>query len=107
MKGIFIREKENIFNIKKEIVLLLNLIKIKFIFFIIFVYIILVSCLYYLLCFNSIYPNMQIEWIKSSIFIIFIRQILSVIQCILETSLRIISFRYESEKVFKISKLIN
>ena len=50
---------------------------------------------------------MQIEWIKSSIFIIFIRQILSVIQCILETSLRIISFRYESEKVFKISKLIN
>ena len=107
MKGIFIREKNDSSNIKMEIVLLLDTIKRLFIYFIIFVYIILGLCLYYLLCFNSIYPHMQIEWIKSSIFIIFIRQFLSVLQCLLETCLRILSFKYESERIFKISKLIN
>ena len=107
MKGIFIREKDNSFNIKEEIVLLVSLIKKRYIYFIIFVYIILIIGSYYLLCFNSIYPHMQIEWIKSSIVIIFLRQILSVLQCLSETSLRIISFRYESEKFFKISKLVN
>jgi hypothetical protein len=107
MKGIFRREKDDPLVIKEEIVYLANLIKKRIIYFIIFVYVVLIICLYYLLCFNSIYPHMQIEWIKSSIFIIFIRQILSVIQCISETTLRILSFKYESEKLFKISKLIN
>ena len=103
MKRIFIREKDDSLNIKKEIVILVSLIKKRYISFIIFVYIILIICFYYLICFNSIYPNMQIEWIKSSIFI---RQILSILQCLLETILRTISFRYENEKIFKISKLI-
>ena len=107
MKGIFIREKDNSFNIKEEIVLLVSLIKNRYIYFIIFVYIILIIGSYYMLCFNSIYPHMQIEWIKSSIFIIFLRQILSILQCLSETSLRIISYQYESEKLFKISKLVN
>ena len=107
MKRIFIREKDSPSNIKREIVLLKSLIKKRYIYFIVFVYIILIICLYYLVCFNSIYPNIQIEWIKSSIFIIVIRQILSVLQCLLETSLRILSFRYDNERLYKISKLIN
>ena len=107
MKRIFIREKDSPSNIKREIVLLKSLIKKRYIYFIVFVYIILIICLYYLVCFNSIYPNIQIEWIKSSILIIVIRQILSVLQCLLETSLRILSFHFENERLYKISKLVN
>ena len=47
------------------------------------------------------------EWIKSSLFIFIIRQLLSIFQSILETTLRFISFKCESEKMYKISKLIN
>ena len=106
MKHIFLREKDNNYNIKEEIIILVKLIKKRFLLFIISIYIIYIICLYYLICFNSIYPHIQIEWIKSSCFIFIIRQIVSIIQCLLETILRFISFKCKSEKLFKTSKLI-
>ena len=106
MKHIFLRKKDNNYNIKKEIIILVKLIKKRFLLFIISIYIIYIICLYYLICFNSIYPHIQIEWIKSSCFIFIIRQIVSIIQCLLETILRFISFKCKSEKLFKTSKLI-
>ena len=107
MKGIFLREKDNKIILKNQIINLVDLIKKKYISFIIFVFIIYVICLYYLICFYSIYPKIQVEWIKSSIFIFIIRQIVSILQCFLETILRFISFKCGSEKIYKISKLIN
>ena len=62
---------------------------------------------YYVLCFNYVYPKTQMEWIKSSILIFIIMQILSVIKCILETIFRFLSFKYESEKLYKISKFFD
>ena len=58
---------------------------------------------YYVFCFNNVYPHMTVEWIKSSIVIIIIMQILSTLLCILESSLRFISFRCKSEKIYKVS----
>ena len=107
LKKIFLREKDNEIVIKAQVVILINSMKNKYNAFIIFEECIYGLCLYYIICFNSIYPNMQIEWIKSSIFIFIIRQILSVIQCLLVSILRFISLRTESEKIFKISKMIN
>ena len=107
IKGIFLREKDNYNRLKYEIIVLINLINKRYCSFIIFVIIILFLCLYYLLCFNYVYPHIQIEWIKSSIAIILIRQFLSFLACLFETIFRIMSFRCESEKMFKFSKLIN
>ena len=93
--------------LKSEVIALVKSIKKKYIAFSVFLVCIYAICLYYLICFNSIYPKIQLEWIKSSILIFIIRQILSVLQCLLESILRFISLKFESEKIFKISKLIN
>ena len=107
MKEIYLREKGNKFVIEKQIINFVRTIKINYISFTIFVFVIFIICLYYLICFNSIYPKIQLEWIESSIFIFLIIQIISAFQCLLETILRFISFRFESDKIFKISKLVN
>ena len=107
MKRIYLREKDNKIILEEQIIDLVKLIKKSYIGFIIFVFAIFIICFYYIICFNSIYPKIQIEWIKSSVFILFIRQVLSVLQCLLETILRFIALCYESEKMFKMSKLIN
>ena len=113
LKGIFLRDikdknKANAHtSLKQEIVILAKQIKTKNLSFIIVDCAILIICLYYILCFNSIYPKIQMEWIKSSLFIIILRQILSVLQCLLETSLRLLSYRIEMERLYKVSKLVN
>ena len=43
--------------------------------------------MYYVTCFNNIYPNVKVEWIETSIIII-IMQILSIIISLLETITR-------------------
>ena len=81
--------------------------KTRYIAFIIIVMIILIISFFYLLCFNYVYPYSQIEWIKSSIAIMIIMQILSTFKCILETSLRYLSYKFNSEKLYKISKFLD
>ena len=68
-------------------------------------YIIIIFSWYYISCFNNAYPNIKIEWIISSIFIITVIQVLPFIFCFLEASLRFISIKIKSEKLFKISLL--
>ena len=107
MKRIFLREKDNKVILEQQIIKFVRTIKISYISFTIFVFFIFCICLYYLLCFNSIYPKIQIEWIKSSIFIFLVIQILSVLQCLFETCLRFMSFYFQSERIFKASKIFN
>ena len=107
IKNILVREKTDKFNLKNEIILIIKQIQRRYLSFIIIVFIILIICLYYLVCFNYVYPHIQIEWIKSSIVIFIIIQIISILTCLLETILRFISFNCKSERIYKISKLIN
>ena len=103
VKGVFLREKEDPFTLKYEIsVIIEGMIK-RYKIFIIVVFVINVISWYYVFCFNNVYPHMTNEWIKSSIAIIIIMQVLSTLVCILETSLRFISFRCKSEKIYKVS----
>ena len=104
IKGIFKREKDNLINLRREITDFINNLKNKYFAFIILIFILLSAAFYYLLCFNYVYPKTQIEWIKCSVTIFIIMQILSILKCFLETSLRFLSFRCESEKLYKVSR---
>ena len=107
LKGIFKRDKDNISTLKKSVSALMRDLKIRYISFIIIVSIILIISFLYLLCFNYVYPYSQIEWIKSSVAIMIIMQILSLLKCFLETSMRYLSYKFNNEKLFKISKFLD
>ena len=106
IKGILIREKEEPKVLKQKIEELIKDIKTRNIAFIITASVILLFSFFYLLCFNYVYPYSQIEWIKSSVTIVIIMQLLSFLKCLFESGLRFLSFKFKSEKLFKISKLL-
>ena len=107
IKGIFKREKDNISILKKNMNEIKKNLKKRYIAFIIIVTIILIISFLYLLCFNYVYPYSQTEWIKSSVAIMLIMQILSTLKCVLETSLRYLSYQFKNEKLYKISKFLD
>ena len=107
IKRIYKREKDNIVILKYEISQTIRNISSRYTWFIIVSFVISIFTLYYVFCFNNIYPSMKGEWIKSSIIIIFAMQALSVLLCFLETCIRFISFKCKSEKVYKISLLLS
>jgi len=105
LKNLFRREKDNETNLRYELSLVLNLIKSRYIWFFITSYIITIFSWYYLTCFNNVYPNMALEWIKSSIAIIFVMLLIYMGLALVEMILRYLSFRFKSEKLFKCSKI--
>ena len=107
VKGIFKRDIDDKIILKQNINELIKTLKQRYISFIIFVFIILIISLYYILCFNYVYPKTQIEWVKSSIAIIIIIQLLSILKILLEAILRFLSFICESEKLFQFGKLFS
>ena len=107
VKGILKRDMDNKTVLKEDIKNLVKSLKKRYISFIIVVFVILLISLYYLLCFNYVYPKTQIEWIKSSIAIIILIQILSILLILLETIIRFLSFKWESEKLFKVSQFLS
>ena len=106
LKGIFRREKDNLVNLRHEIVGMIRDVQNRYLSFIIVIFVLLLLSFYYLLCFNYVYPKTQIEWVKASVTIFIIMQILSILKCFLKTCLRFLSFKCESEKLFKISNLL-
>ena len=107
IKKIYKSEKNQPKACREKIVLLINDIKKRNIAFIVIASVILIFSFFYLLCFNYVYPYSQVEWIKSSITIVIIMQILSVIKCLLQSGLRKLSFKLKSEKMYKIGKLLD
>ena len=78
----------------------------KYNIFIIITSIIMIISLYYVFCFNNVYSSIKGEWIKSSIIIISIMQIFPILLCFLDTSIRFISFKCKSERLFKLSAIL-
>jgi len=105
--GIFKRDKENKEMLKRNIIELVKEIKRRYIGFVVFVFFLLILFLYYLLCFNYVYPKSQIEWIKSSIAIIIIIQILSILKIFAGAVFRYLSFCCNNEYIFRFSKVFN
>ena len=104
IKGIFKREKDEHVILRKKTSEFLKEVQTRYLAFTIIVSIILFMSFYYLLCFNYAYPYTQIEWIKSSITIVILMQILSVLKCIIDSGIRFLSFKLKSEKLYKIGK---
>ena len=103
IKKILLKSKNNFVDLKTEIIDILNSIERKNNFLIIINYIIIIFSWYYISCFNNVYPHIKTEWIISSFFIMTAVQILSIILSFLETCIRFISIKFESEKLFKLS----
>ena len=61
---------------------------------------------YYVSCFNYVYKYSRNEWIKSTIVIIIVMQLISVLTCLLESIIRFLGFKLKSEKIYKISLLL-
>ena len=87
--------------------MLIKELKKRYLAFIIIVFTIILISFFYLLCFNYVYPYTQMEWIKTSIMVILLRQILSCLIILLEAILRFLSFKIKSEKMYKFSKLFS
>ena len=107
VKRIFIREKDKPVEIRYEMSMIITSIKKRYYIFIFICLFISILSWYYVSCFNNVYPGVKIEWIKSSITIIIIMQILSIIIVLLEAVLRALSFHYKSEKLYKFKKLLS
>ena len=107
IKSIFKREKDNTVILKYEITQLLKSVQNNNKYFIILSFIIIIFTWYYAFCFCNIYPHMRFEWIKSSLIIIILMQIVSIFSCLLETIFRFISIKCKNEKIYKLSLLFS
>ena len=105
IQKLLLKKRDNKKSLKYDMSGLLKSILNKIRMLFIISYIILIFSWYYISCFNNAYPNIKIEWIISSIFIIVIIQILPFIFVLLEASLRFFSIKIKSEKLFKLSLL--
>ena len=106
LKRIFLREKDNLTILKYEVIQIIRVINKKINLFILFSFVITIFTLYYILCFNIVYPSMKEEWIKTSVIIIIMMQIFSLLECLLGSIIRLISFKLKSEKIYKMSYLL-
>ena len=103
LKKILKMEKNNIFILKYEMITVLKSIKTRYFIFIIFSFLISLIALVHIFCFNVIYYHTMKEWAIFSLIIILSIQLGSVLICLLQTILRFISFKFKSEKLFKLS----
>ena len=106
VKKIFRREKENSLVLKYEIIQLVKTIYFRYNLFIIISNVIMIFSLYYVFCFNNVYPSISIEWIKSSLIIIIVMQVIPIFFCFVDASIRFISFRCKSERLFRLSSIL-
>ena len=81
--------------------------KIKFIILIVISIIITIFSFIYISCFNIVYPYIKSEWIKTSVFILIIMQILNLLSTLLGTCCRYISFKVNNLKLFRLSLNLN
>ena len=107
IKRIFKRERENANNIKNDIVEIIKRISRNLIFFFVLVFLIYIFTFIYVICFNFVYHFTQYEWIKSTIFIFIVFEIIVVLLCLIATGLRFASFKCKSERIFKLSNILN
>ena len=107
LKGILKREKDNLIVLNYEITQFVKNIQKRLLYFIIITFLLIIFTWYYVSCLNNIYPNVRIEWIKTSVIIIFVMQILPIVISLLETMIRYASFKCKSEKIYRISRLLS
>ena len=107
VKRLFKRETKNTLQIRYEISVMTKDIKRNYLILMIICGVIGLISLYYVNCFNNVYPNIAVEWIKSSICLMLIIQLLSVLLALLEALIRLLAFKLKSERIYKIKDLLD
>ena len=107
VKRLFKREKKNTLQIRYEISVMTKDIKRNYLVLMIICGVLGLISLYYVNCFNNVYPNLTGEWVKSSICIMLIMQILSLLLALLEALIRLLAFKLKSERIYKIKDLLD
>ena len=77
--------------------------KIKFIILIVISIIITIFSFIYISCFNVVYPYIKSEWLKSSILIFILMQIINLLSTLLGTCCRYLSIKWNNIKLFRLS----
>ena len=106
IKNILIRKRNNLKEMKIKIIESMKKIINNYRLLIILSYVITIISWFYISCFNNVYTYIKYEWIKSSIVIIVVIQIISIGGCFLFTLLRFISIALKSEKLFRLSNYL-
>ena len=107
IKRIFIRFYNDNLKIQYELVSALREIKSRFRLFLIISILISIFSFIYLSCFNIVYPYIRMEWIISSIFIFCVMQMVNLLLVFLQCCLRFLAVKCNSEKLFKLSLLMD
>lgn len=79
----------------------------KYLVFIIINFVISIFIWYHITCFNNIYPHQKKEWLIFSVLIVACNQVLDLISSFIETVLRFLSFRFKSERLYKLSLIFS
>ena len=103
IKKILIRKKNKKQEMKTKVFTTMKNIINNYLIFMIISYILSIISWYYITCFNNVYPNLKVEWIKSSLFILTIMQIVSIVICAIFAFLRFLSIKCKSERIYRIS----
>ena len=103
LKKIYIRNKTDEAKLKNDLSVIVDTIRGRFTGLIIVSITLSIICFVYISCFNIVYPYIRIEWIKSSIFILILMQIINFVITFLESSIRYMALRCNSKKIFKLS----
>ena len=102
IKKIFIREKNNVNNLKHEIIALIKIMQKRMITFFILVFLIFIFSFLYVISFNYVYHFTQFEWIKSSIFIIIVTDLIMLLLSFILICIRFISFKCKSDRIYNL-----
>ena len=106
IKKIFIRNRNSDMKIKYEIAVITKDIGKRFKSLIFFSLFLTIICFIYISCFNNVYPYIKGEWIKCSLFIIILMQIINFAFTLLQCSVRFIAIKCKSERLFKLSQIL-
>ena len=106
IKKMFIRNKEGETKLKIELSNILKDIKKRFTILVIICILFCIIGFIYISCFNNVYPNSKSEWIKSSLFIIILTQLMNFLLTFAESSIRYMAIKCNSEKLFKLSLIL-
>ena len=107
IKYIFKRYGDDEKKLEEEINKKLKSLKKRYIAFIIICLIFTIISWYFILCFNYAYPYTKNHWIKLSIAIIIITQIITFILPFLEDVIRVLALKCDSETLYNLSEYIH
>ena len=107
LRSLLINSKDNIKKLTNDLDVFYTKTKVNYLVFIFTGYIITLFSWYYISCFNNVYQNTKYEWIKSSVFITILMQILRVMKCYFYALLRYLGIGCKIERFFKLSKKLN